>query len=141
MHLCVLQLLFALYDAQKSFPHPAPHHDRDSLTWDICKYIQEHLTEELTYQHLQNQFFISRYQLTEVFRRNTGMTLTEYILQKRLMQVTALVRGGAGLESAVYNAGFRSYSHFYKEFVKRHNTSPRNYYSNKSQAKNTHKGD
>ena len=59
---------------------------------------------------------------------NTGMTLTEYILQKRLIKVAELVRNGAGIERAAGDAGFHNYSHFYKEFVKHKGTSPRKYF-------------
>ena len=80
--------------------------------------------------YLQNRFFVSRYQLTEVFRRSTGMTLTGYIIYKRLMFVKSLVRSGEGIENAAYKAGFNTYSHFYKEFKKRYATSPKKYFRN-----------
>ena len=89
---------------------------------------------KLTYEHLQDKFLVSRYQLTEIFRRSTGMTLTEYILQKRLMKVISLVRDGTGIERAAFQAGFRNYSHFYKEFVKHKNISPQKYFGRRKGA-------
>lgn len=129
MHLLLLQLLFSLYDAYEKFELPPTNHISDSVITDICKYIHGNLAEKLTYQHLQDKFLVSRYQLTEVFQRNTGMTLTEYIIQKRLVKVTNLVRNGMGIERAAFEAGFQNYSHFYKDFVKRKNISPRKYYA------------
>ena len=128
LHLLLLQLLFVLYEAYEKLQLPDPNHDSDSSIRDICKYIQDNLSEKLTYEHLQDKFLVSRYQLTEIFRRNTGMTLTEYILQKRLMKVISLVRDGIGIERAAFQAGFRNYSHFYKEFVKHKNISPQKYF-------------
>ena len=128
LHLLLLELLFVLYEAYEKLQIPDPNHETDSYIRDICKYIQENLSEKLTYEHLQEHFLVSRYQLTEIFRRNTGMTLTEYILQKRLMKVILLVRGGTGIERAAFQAGFRNYSHFYKEFVKHKNISPQKYF-------------
>lgn len=134
LHLLLLQLLFVLYEAYEKLQLPDPNHDADSCIRDICKYIQENLSEKLTYEHLQDRFLVSRYQLTEIFRRNTGMTLTEYILQKRLMKVIALVRSGTGIERAAFQAGFRNYSHFYKEFVKHKNISPQKYFGRKTKS-------
>lgn len=133
LHLLLLELLFVLYDAYEKLQLPELTHDSDSCIRDICKYIQENLSEKLTYEHLQDRFLVSRYQLTEIFRRNTGMTLTEYILQKRLMKVISLVRSGTGIEKAAFQAGFRNYSHFYKEFVKHKNISPQKYFGRKTQ--------
>jgi AraC-like DNA-binding protein len=134
LHLLLLQLLFVLYEAYEKLQLPAPNHDSDSCIRDICKYIQENISVKLTYEHLQDRFLVSRYQLTEIFRRNTGMTLTEYILQKRLMKVISLVHAGTGIERAAFQAGFRNYSHFYKEFVKHKNISPQKYFGRKTKS-------
>lgn len=135
IHLLLLQLLFALYDAQENPKLPVDDYSNNSIIWDICRYIHENLAENLTYQHLQERFHVSRYQLTELFTRNTGISLTEYIIQKRLIKVTTLVRNGSGIEAAAFEAGFRNYSNFYKEFLKYHNISPRKYYANKNETK------
>lgn len=126
-HLLILELLFALYQAENTQAEPAVSLARDRKIGEICKYIKENLTEDLSYSCLQERFFVSRYQLTEVFRRNTGMTLTEYIIHKRLMQALLYARSGEGLENAAYRAGFHTYSHFYKEFKKRYHVSPKEY--------------
>jgi hypothetical protein len=91
LHLLLLQLLFVLYEAYEKLQLPAPNHDSDSCIRDICKYIQENISEKLTYEHLQDRFLVSRYQLTEIFRRNTGMTLTEYILQNSNIGLSVLI--------------------------------------------------
>lgn len=130
IHLLILELLFTLYDSQKPAVMPLSNQAQDSKIWEICRYIKEHLSDNLSYSQLQARFFVSRYQLTEVFKRTTGMTLTEYITHKRLLQVTTLVCNGDGIESAAYRSGFHTYSHFYKEFKKRYKLSPKEYYSN-----------
>ena len=136
IHLLLLQLLFALYDAHERFKLPEAIYKSDSVILDICRYIHENLAENLSYQHLQDKFSVSRYQLTEIFRRNTGMTLTEYIILKRLIKVSGFVRDGAGIEEAAFRAGFHNYSHFYKEFVKYNHVSPRQYFINEKKDKN-----
>jgi len=131
IHLLLLQLLFLLYDAHEKKSWTLPESKNDSMIMTICRYIHENLTENLTYRHLQEKFPVSRYQLTEIFQQNTGMTLTEYIIAKRLIKVCCLVRDGAGIEEAAFHVGFRNYSHFYKEFLKYYHISPRKYFANK----------
>ncbi|MBQ6932952.1 MAG: AraC family transcriptional regulator, partial [Clostridia bacterium] len=55
-------------------------------------------------------------------------TVTEYIIQKRLIRVSELVLEGASLENAALSAGFNSYSHFYKMFIKYKGISPKQYF-------------
>lgn len=126
-HLLILELLFALYDAGNVQPETAAGIAQDRKIAEICKFIKEHLEEDLSYERLQKQFLVSRYQLTEIFRRNTGMPLTEYIIYKRLMQAMSKIRNGEGMENAAYQAGFRTYSHFYREFKKHYKMSPKQY--------------
>ncbi len=129
VHLLILRLLFSLYDSfeKQSFSRPNSF-DKTSTVLAICRYIKENLTEDLSYSSIQNKFFVSRYFLSTVFRQNTCLTLTEYILHTRLLKVNALVRQGIGIMRAAEMAGFRNYSHFYKEFKKYKNVSPREYF-------------
>ncbi len=131
IHLLILRLLFEFYDAcQTSTPHEE-HQNRDSVVWKLCNYITGNLTEELSYKNLQKRFSVSEYQLTKVFFRNTGMTVTEYIIQKRLMNAISLIRNGEGIETAAYKSGFKNYSYFYKAFIKHYGISPQRYFLNK----------
>lgn len=94
----------------------------------ICEYIDAHLTDELTYAHLRKEFHLTQYQLSGKFPQITGITVTNYIIQKRLAQVVTKVQNGAGIEDAAYTSGFRTYSHFYKEFCKSYGAAPKTYF-------------
>jgi two-component system response regulator YesN len=61
-------------------------------------------------------------------KKETGMTLTEFVLQKRLAKVSAILAEGCTLATAATEAGFVNYSHFYKIFVARKGISPQKYY-------------
>lgn len=134
LSLLTVQLLFCLYDAFQTQDVPNSKLETDSLIREICRYIRDNLNEKLTYEHLQDRLFVSRYQLTEIFRRNTGMSLAGYILQKRLTKVISLVRNGVGIEHAAYQAGFKTYANFYKEFKKHKGISPQKYFADEKKA-------
>ena len=101
----------------------------------ICDYIQGHLQEDLSYRHLIKQLGVKRHILVVQFPKVTGVTVTAYIIQLRLKAAMELVRQGAGLEQAAAEAGFYTYSHFYKVFVKRFGVSPRTYFAQKDKRK------
>jgi AraC-like DNA-binding protein len=129
IHTLIFQLLFWLYTSRnlKQSQERAP--ELDSVIFDICCYIKNNLDKDLSYKKLKDRFLVSQYQLTEVFSRNMGMTLTEYIIRKRLNRVVSLVREGRGIEESAYKAGFHTYSHFYKEFSKYYKKSPRAFFA------------
>ena len=137
LHTLIFQLLFWVYDARRAGEAYDDSALGDSTAFEICKYIKNNLDKDLSYDHLQNALFVSRYQLTEVFTRNVGMTLTEYIVRKRLSKVISLVIGGEGIEAAAYKVGFHSYPNFYKKFVKYYKMSPQSFF--KKQCKRNEK--
>ena len=128
-HLLVLRLLFSLYGSFETNHFSAPEvSEVNSSVADICRYIRENPRERHSYESIQNRFFVSRYFLSAVFKRNTGFTLNEYILHTRMMRVSALVREGQPIAKAAEAAGFRNYSNFYKDFKKHKKVSPQKYY-------------
>lgn len=129
LHLLVLELLFALHECYEKRELPEITVDNNSAVWAICRYIHDHLSENLNYESIQNELHVGRYCLSVLFRQSTGMTLTEFILQKRLLKVSELVHSGYSISKASEAAGFRNYSHFYKIFVKRKHISPQKYYA------------
>ena len=130
-HLLILRLLFLLYDLKAQTVTDENGYTPNHIITEICTYIKEHLAEEISYDTLKKQFFISQYQLTVKFKEFVGMTLTEYIITKRLMRVISLVRTGKNIETAVCEAGFNTYSYFYKQFLKHFKLPPREYFSNR----------
>ena len=128
LRLMLLRLLVRLCAGEKTAEGGGKSED-DPAVRSVCQYVHRNLSEKLTYRCIEEDCRVSRYQLGEVFRRGTGMTLTEYIIQKRLIRVSELVLGGAKIEQAALAAGFRNYSHFYKMFTKYRGTSPKQYFS------------
>lgn len=95
-----------------------------SLSFDpqitgIMKYINEHLTEDLNLETLAGQFFISKYYLMHKFKSETGYTVHNYILQKRLAYAKRLVDSeNLPITKAASLSGFHDYSSFYRAYKK-----------------------
>lgn len=94
----------------------------------LLDYINGHLSEDLSVQKLSERFYFSRFYLMHQFKAQTGFTLHQYILRKRLAMANALVRQGQTLTAASQEAGFCEYSSFLRAFQKHYGMSPRNYH-------------
>lgn len=90
----------------------------------VISYINENLGEPLRIDTLSEAFYISKYHLCRIFREYTGVTLKHYITCKRLLAVQNICREGKSLCDAAYEAGFSSYSAFYKAYVKENGCAP-----------------
>jgi len=53
---------------------------------EVFLFIQAHLTEELTLERLEKEFFVSREHIAREFKRQTGQTVHRYIVKARLDQ-------------------------------------------------------
>ena len=92
---------------------------------DVIEYINKNFTEKITLDMLSEHFYISKYHLCHIFKQSTGLTVQEYINQKRLMYASDLIRNGKNLTQAAELAGFSSYSSFYRSYVKQNKSNPR----------------
>jgi len=104
--------------------------DRDCLKYnkqieEILKYINNNLSSDLSIEFLCNKFYISKYYLMHKFKKETGYTLHNYILQKRLLNVKDLILAGDPVIKAANQCGFKDYSSFLRSFKKLFGKSPR----------------
>ncbi len=90
----------------------------------IILYINNHYTEDISLDFLENKFFISKHYLCRAFRKATGLTIHEYIRRKRLTKVRELCESGLNISTASNQAGFSDYSSFYRAYQKEYGTSP-----------------
>ena len=92
---------------------------------NILLYINQNLSEDLSIGTLSQKFFISRYYLMHKFKKETGYTLHNYILSKRLFKAKELIKSGTPITTASMQCGFNDYSSFLRSFKKTFNCSPR----------------
>jgi AraC-like DNA-binding protein/quercetin dioxygenase-like cupin family protein len=105
--------------------------DKDSFKYDkqiaeILKYINNNLSEDLSISMLSDKFFISKYYLMHKFKKETGYTLHNYVIQKRLLIAKELIKSGESVTKVSLQCGFKDYSSFLRAFKKMFNSTPRN---------------
>ena len=87
-------------------------------------FIENHLSEEISVEYLSEQFYISRYHLMRLFKKETGQSLYNYLTERRLFLARELIRKGVSATESCFQAGFGSYSSFTRAYGKRFGTTP-----------------
>ena len=97
------------------------------LVINTMKYIEDNLTDELTLDRLGTAVNYSTNYLRVQFRRHTGLSLREYILDKRIERAKKLLMDGKNVSDACLMSGFNDYSNFIRSFKKKTGISPGHY--------------
>lgn len=93
----------------------------------ISNYLDAHLAETISLDELSQTVFLSKYYLERVFRRETGVSIYQMLLQKRMIHARNLMQEGVPLTSVAQKCGFSEYSGFYRAFRNEYGISPRKY--------------
>lgn len=99
---------------------------KKSAAAKVAEYINAHLFEDLSVTILAKHFFVSVSQLNRQFKKASGFSVWEYIVEKRLISAKKLIKDGTPATHAYAMCGFNDYSSFYRLYVKKFGTSPKN---------------
>ena len=108
------------YDVETSFRC-------DKKISEILEYINSNLDADLSCSALSGRFFLSRSYLMHRFREETGYTLHNYVLQKRLLYSRTLLEGGMNINEAALASGFGDYTTYLRAFKKLFGCLPRDF--------------
>ena len=90
----------------------------------ILRYLDAHLTEELSIDDLAQRFYLSKYHMMRLFRRETGDSIHAYISHRRLLYARSLIDQGVTATEACFRCGWQSYSSFTRAYAKRFGATP-----------------
>jgi AraC family transcriptional regulator len=94
----------------------------------VRDYIQARLDQTITLEGLAASVALSRYQFARRFRRSTGTSPYEFVLQQRIARAQAmLTHTRSPLHDIAANCGFADQSHMTRAFRKRLGTTPGRY--------------
>lgn len=124
---CYLMELFVFLNfAQKDTElTPGIHVISNPKIDEVVFYINNHLREDLTLDTLAKQFFVSKFYLSRLFKECMGISLHQYIMNKRLLFAKRLLLAGMEPYMACGEAGFGDYSHFSRSFKRYFGVAPR----------------
>lgn len=102
---------------------------------DLIAYIDRHLTGNLSLKKMSQALHLSESHLSRSFKKFMGLTLQDYITNKRIDKAVELLKDGASVQDAAYASGYENYAHFIRSFKKNMGLSPgkfrkQHYFSN-----------
>lgn len=91
----------------------------------IQEYVSSHLDEEISRTKLAEKLFISPEYLSRLFRKEMGITLSEYITREKLkLAYSYLVGTDISVSDIATKLGYNNFSYFSQVFKKIYNQSP-----------------
>ena len=115
---CIVSQLKAQLKAEKEHP----------LVFKIKSYIKNNLSEKLSLELIAEKVFFSPIYCEKVFKKETGNSITDYILNERIAMAKTLLREGSlPLVKVAQYVGFLDYNYFSRTFKKRTGYTPMQY--------------
>jgi len=93
----------------------------------VISFINSNIQHELSIDSIASAFYMNRYALMHKFKQETGSTIYDYIIKKRLAMAKILIRKGMPISQIYQECGFNYYSSFERTFKKNIGISPREY--------------
>ncbi len=95
-----------------------------SFLEELMIYIDNNFEKDLNLKSLASRFNYSVSHISHAFKTNFGISIKNYILQKRLMSAYAEIHKGEKAQNISLKYGFSNYSTFYKLYKKNFGVSP-----------------
>lgn len=104
----------------------------DASLQRILNYVDENLTEQLTREDIAHNVHFHPAYLSRYFRKKTGLSLSEYILLKRIAFAKELLSGSEmKVGHIMSHLGYDNLSHFTRTFKRMTGCTPQQYRKNK----------
>lgn len=104
--------------------------DHSKLAIDIIHYLQNHYNNKISIDCLVKEFHTNRTTLHNDFKKHTGLSINQYLVQLRMNMAAKLLRDtGLSLSEICERIGFSDTIYFGKVFKKFLNQTPSNYRS------------
>ena len=120
---------FLLFTLRKSLPDV--FRESESPVHKILAYVNDHIDEELSAKELGKRFFLSPNHLNAIFKKETGVSLHQYIINQRVKMANNLMDQGLSVTEIASCVGYKSYQGFYQAYQQVMNMSPAEYAARK----------
>ena len=101
---------------------------KNSIVHELQRYMQQNLNRKLTREELSEYVHLNESYLSRLFHKETGMSLSDYILQERMKLAKVLISES---DMPIYGIAnqlcYDNFSYFAKMFKKVYNLTPQEY--------------
>ncbi|HHV13749.1 MAG TPA: response regulator [Clostridiales bacterium] len=90
-----------------------------------CMYIGEHIEKDISRTKLAELLYISPEYLSRLFKKEMGMTLSDYVIYEKMkLAYSYLINTDILVSDIAIRVGYKNFSHFSQTFRKVYETSP-----------------
>lgn len=108
-------------------------HNLSPFISEVLEYIDSHVSETMSLKTLAGHFYMSTYHLAHKFKEETGCTVNQYILRRKLGKAQeSLVFSNEPIKKIAADCGYTNLQYFYSLFKKHTGNTPaemRHYYN------------
>ena len=109
---------------EKQYIYDTRSYSSDSQIEELLRYINHNLTEDLSIETLARKYYLSKYHMMRKFKEETGYTIHNYIISKRLLLARTKISEGPPILKAAQLSGFSDYTTFSRAYKKQFGTAP-----------------
>jgi two-component system, response regulator YesN len=119
---------FVVYGIEKADSYVAEIEKSKSLVGKVKSFIKLNIDKELTREDIAEQVYLNPIYLARIFKKETGMSLFEYIQEARLKIAKELLsKSKMPVSTVAAQIGYTNFSHFSRMFRKSLGISPVDY--------------
>jgi AraC family transcriptional regulator, regulatory protein of adaptative response / methylated-DNA-[protein]-cysteine methyltransferase len=108
-------------------PKSASRNPQADAVKKICRYIEQHLDEPITLEHLGSAFGMSPFHLQRTFKKAVGITPRAYADSCRMKLLKQNLQTGKSVTHSLYDAGYSSSSRLYERTASQLGMTPDKY--------------
>lgn len=131
MQLAFIDLLYFIHERCMQPMHRPRDYasDKEKHVQTIISFIEQHYHEALTMELLEERLHLTRSYLAKIFKEVTGVTIFEYLYQRRINQarVLFLLDSNLSVTEAGFQVGFKHLAHFSRLFKQQVGMTPETY--------------
>ncbi|WP_159886555.1 AraC family transcriptional regulator [Paenibacillus puerhi] len=103
--------------------------EKEKTAQQIISYLEEHFTEDLRLEQLQQDLHLSKYYVSKLFKEVTGVTIFDFIYQRRINQarIEFLLDPKVPVTEVCFKVGFKHLAHFSRVFKQQVGQTPESY--------------
>lgn len=121
-------LTMAMIESRKGEKRVQETASTQSKLQEIKKFLDDEYAQKVSLDQLEEKFYINKYYLTRIFKEKFGISINNYVIQKRITEAKYQLRfTEKSLEEIGHSCGMADPSYFNRVFKKVEGISPREF--------------
>lgn len=94
----------------------------------VLEYINRNYNQDISMDSVAHKFFMNPSYFSDYFKKNVGVTFSEYLMKQRIMEAVRLLKeGGTNSTEVAFSCGFNNTTSFYNAFKRITSMNPGDY--------------